>query len=266
MPHELLRGARPAAVEVRRAAGFEWRLAWQPRRRRLSLLLALLPAFLSVLAIVLKLSGIVVVQGTDALAHLVATLYLALLVVILPLLYGTQLVAQEAEARTLVFLLVRPLSRGSLLLGKFLGSWAACSVQLIASLLLTTLLWLGSDHFRDAAPALARLPLFALTLALGALAYGALFTLVGLVFARPALVGLLLALGWENAIPFLPGWIKTLTVRHHLVAFLPADALPPGMRTALAPPPWPAGLAWLLGGAVVALAVSMWLFARRDYP
>jgi hypothetical protein len=266
MPHDWLQGARPALPEIRRAAGFEWHLAWQPRRRRLSLLLALLPVLLTLLALVLKLSGIVVVRGVDALANVVASLYLLILVVILPLLYGTQLVAQEAEARTLVFLLVRPLSRGSLLLGKFLGSWAACSVQLIASLTLTTLLWLGSDRFQDAAATLVRLPLFAAALVLGALAYGALFTLVGLVFSRPALVGLVLALGWENAIPFLPGWIKTLTVRHHLVSFLPAGALPPGMHAALAPPPWPAGLAWLLGGAIFALAASMALFARRDYP
>jgi ABC-2 type transport system permease protein len=266
MPYEGLQGARPALTEVRRAAAFEWRLAWQSRRRRVSLLLGFLPVFLTLLAIGLKVPGIVPVRGVDAITAVLASLYLVLLVVILPLLYGTQLVAQEAEARTLVFLLVRPLSRGSLLLGKFLGSWAACSVQLVVSLALTTLLWLGSDRFQDAAPALARLPLFAATMVLGALAYGALFTLVGLVFSRPALVGLFLALGWENAIPFLPGWIKTLTIRHHLAAFLPATALPPGMHAALAPPSWPVALAWLVGGTAAALLISMWLFARRDYP
>ncbi len=266
MPESWPLRTRSAAADVGRAAAFEWRLAWQPRRSRLSLGLVLLPAILSGLAIALKLSGIVLARGGDALILVVASLYLVILVVILPLLYGTQLVAQEAEARTLVYLLVRPLSRASLLLGKFLGSWAACTVQLVGSLLLTTLLWLAADRFQDAAVPAARLPYFAITLALGALSYGALFTLVGLVFARPALVGLFLALGWENAIPFLPGWIKTLTVRHHLVALLPAGALPPGVHTALAPPPWPFALAWLLGGAIAALAGSMWLFARRDYP
>jgi hypothetical protein len=266
MSHDWLQGARPVALEVRRAAGFEWRLAWQPRRRRLSLVLALLPILLTLLAVALKFAGIVPMRGSDALVYVVAGLYLLLLVVILPLLYGTQLVAQEAEARTLVFLLVRPLSRGSLLLGKFLGSWAACTVLLLGSLVVTTLLWLGADRFQDAAPTLSRLPLLALTLALGTLAYGALFTLVGLVFARPALVGLLLALGWENAIPFLPGWIKTLTVRHHLAAFLSPEALPPGMHTALAPPSWEAGLFWLLAGALCELLLAIALFARRDYP
>lgn len=266
MSHRLHLGASPALVDIRRAARFEWALAWQARRRRLPVLVALLPVLLSLLAVGLKVAGIVVMRGSDALVIVASSLYLLLLVVILPLLYGTQLVAQEAEARTLVYLLVRPLSRGSLLLGKFCGAWAACTALLVGSLLVTELLWLGSDRFQDASPALAHLPRMALTLALGALAYGAIFTLVGLVFARPALVGLALALGWENAIPFLPGWIKTLTVRHHLAAMLPASALPPGVHSALAPPVWGLALSWLLGGAVVALAVSMWLFARRDYP
>ena len=75
-----------------------------------------------------------------------------------------------------------------------------------------------------------------------------------------------LAFGWETAIPFLPGWIKSLTVRYHLAALVPADALPAGMRAGMNPPDVASGLLWLVGGSAVMLAVSVWLFARRDYP
>ncbi len=249
-----------------RAARFEWRLAWQRQRLRLPVALGLLPALVAGVGVLLQRAGIVVVQGSDVLAQIVGTIYVQFLVVLLPLVHGTALVAQEAEARTLVYLLVRPLSRGSLLAGKFLGSWAATALQLVASLAVTAALLLGAEGFAGAGAWAGRLAGLALALVLGSLAYGALFTLVGLVFSRPALVGLFLAFGWESAIPFLPGWIRHLSVRHHLAAVLPSGALPGPMLSAMHPPDPAVGVAWLLGGAALALAAAIGLFARRDYP
>jgi hypothetical protein len=139
-------------------------------------------------------------------------------------------------------------------------------VQLVAALVATGALLQGAEGFAGAADWGTRLPALGATLVLGSLAYGALFTLVGLVFSRPALVGLFLAFGWESAIPFLPGWIRSLTVRHHLAAFVPADALPPGMLAALSPPTPLSALVHLGTGVVLCLAASVWVFARRDYP
>jgi ABC-type transport system involved in multi-copper enzyme maturation permease subunit len=259
-------GERLRGADVAAAAGFQWKLSWQRRKLRGALLLQLLPVVFALLVAGLKLRGRVDVLGTDALSMLLATFYLQILLVVVPLLFGTGLVTRDAEARTLAYLLVRPLSRGSLLAGKFLGSWAAASLALCVSLGLCAVLLLGADRFQDAGPWLGRLPRTGLLLVLGALAYGTLFTLVGLVFPRPALVGLFLAFGWEAAIPWLPGWIKMLTVRHHLAALLPRQSLPSGLLSALDPPSVASGLAWLLIGSVVGLWLAIWVFARRDYP
>jgi hypothetical protein len=129
----------------------------------------------------------------------------------------------------------------------------------------SSILW-ASDGFAGAATWLARLPRVAFVLALGSWAYGALFALVGLVFARPALVGLALAFGWETLIPFLPGTLRVFTIRHHLTAFLPPDLLPAPLRAALDPPSPAVALLWLLCGAALALVAAVIAFARRDYP
>ena len=91
------------------------------------------------------------IGGGDALAALVGTVFVQILVVVIPLVFGTGLVAQDAEARTLVYLLTRPLSRASLLLGKFAGAWAAATVLLWASLAATAAILLGIDGFAGAA-------------------------------------------------------------------------------------------------------------------
>jgi ABC-2 type transport system permease protein len=252
--------------DVWRAAAFEWRLAWSRSRRRTALLLHALPLALAVLIAALRAAGLVTALGTDVLAGIVAAVYMGILIVVIPLVFGTGLVAQEAEARTLVYLLVRPLSRSSLLVGKFFGAWLAATLMSCVSVTLVAAVLLGSDRFADLPAWAVRLPRVWGVLALGGLSYGALFTFVGLVFARPALVGLALAFGWETAIPFLPGSLRLLTVRHHLSAFLPSELLPSAFRIVLSPPSVPAALAWLTLGAVLFMTSATALFARRDYP
>ena len=259
-----LPAVKPA--DVLRAAAFEWRLTWSRSRRRLALLLHALPVVLSVLIAALHAGGLVTALGSDALTGLVATVYVSILIVVVPLVFGTSLVASEAEAHTLVYLLVRPLSRGSLLLGKFGGAWLASTLMSCVSVALSAAILLGIDGFADAGTWIGRLPRVWAVMALGGLAYGALFTLVGLVFSRPALVGLALAFGWETAIPFLPGSLRLFTVRHHLSAFLPPELLPATLRAALGPSSPAVALLWLLGGAAASLTIAIAVFARRDYP
>ena len=253
------------ARHVVRAARFEWQLAWSRSRRRLAFLLYALPVCLAIGVVALHATGIVTTLGSDALTGLVGAVYLQILLVIVPLVFGTGLVAQEAEARTLVYLLVRPLSRGSLLVGKFLGAWIAATLMLCASVLCAAVLLLAIDGFADAGPWVERLVRVFGVVALGTLAYGALFTFVGLVFARPALVGLAVAFGWETAIPFLPGSLRLLTVRHHLVAFLPTDLLPAALRVALAPPTPLMALTWLVVSSALLMAAAVVAFSKRDF-
>ena len=99
MANEWASAARLEPAAVLRAARFEWRLAWQRRRLRLPVALGLLPALVAVIGILLQRAGIVVVQGSDVLSQIVGTIYLQFLVVLLPLVNGTALVAQEAERR-----------------------------------------------------------------------------------------------------------------------------------------------------------------------
>jgi len=256
------RGIR--ADEVGRAARFQWALAWRRRRLGRSLLAAAIPVVLAVLGAALVRSGWVPVRGAEALGQLILAVHIHILLVVIPLQFGTGLIAQEEEARTLPFLLVRPLSRGSLLLGKFLGAWLAASVLLVASLIVSALLLLGADGFDGAAPWAHYLPRFASLLVVGALAYGVLFTLVGLIAARPALVGVFLAFGWENALAYLPGWIKLLTVRHHLVGLMPRAAVPGASWIAIDPPSAFAGTATLIVAALAGLAIAIAVFGRRD--
>jgi len=264
-------GARLRRRDIVAAAALEWRLFWRRRRLRGGIVLAVLPVLLAGLVAVMKTVDWewltpILPRGVDILPLFFVVAYLRVLLVVLPLLLGASLVARDVEAGTLAYLLVRPLSRGSLLLGKCLGAWLIGSTLLAASFTLAALLLLGADGFADAGTPFRQLPAYLVTLVLGCLAYGALFTFVGLVTRRPGLVGLFLAFLWESAIPYLPGLIRSFTVRYHLVALVPDAGLPLGALGAVTAPTIPAALVWLLGGTLVTLALSVVVFATRDYP
>ncbi len=263
-------GARLRRRDIAAATMLEWRLFWRRRRLRAPVVLAVLPVLLAVLVATLKTVDLgwldpVLPRGVD-IVPLFFVGYLRVLLVVLPLLLGAGLVTREVETGTLSYLLVRPLSRGSLLLGKSLGAWLIGSILLGVSWTGAALLLLAADGFDAAGATLLQIPAYLLTLVVGAFAYGALFTLVGLVSRRPGLIGIFLAFGWESAIPFLPGLIRNFTVRFHLVALIPDAGLPLVALGTLAVPSVPAALMWLSGGSCVALAASILVFAHRDYP
>ena len=61
---------------------------------------------------------------------------------------------------------------------------------------------------------------YILIVVLASCAYGGLFILAGLYFKNP-MVPAILFLGWETLTPFLPAFLKSLSVVHYLVSFAP---------------------------------------------
>lgn len=187
---------------------------------------------------------------------------------VLAVFYGTGLIADEVEDKTITYLFTRPIPRASVLLGKYLA-YLVCTVAV--ALPAIVVMWLLLAPIRgslaESFPALAAdLGIVAAGLA----AYGALFALVGATFKRPLLFGLLFVFGWENLALALPGAIRRLAVAHYLQSLvphaLPADSPASMLQAVFANP---ASFAESLVGLVVIVVAGLWLAARavgrREY-
>ncbi|MEO8071161.1 MAG: ABC transporter permease [Acidobacteriota bacterium] len=138
---------------------------------------------------------------------------------VLAVFYGTSLVADEVEDKTITYLFTRPIPRESVLLGKYLA-YLACTIFVV--LPAVVVVWLlivpirGSlgESFIDLAKDLG-------LLAIGLTVYGAVFALVGATFKRPLLFGLMFVFGWETLTMALPGNFKRLTVAYYLQGLVP---------------------------------------------
>src|SRR5579871_5273228 len=136
--------------------------------------------------------------------------------VILSVIFGTGVITQEVEQKTIVYLLTRPVPRWRILLMKY-----------AATVTMTTLtVWLASLCLALATVGAKGLPHCGLSrdlgmLLVGALAYGALFLLVATLLDRPLMFGLLYAFGWESWVSSLPGNFKYLSLMAYLRVLVP---------------------------------------------
>jgi ABC-type transport system involved in multi-copper enzyme maturation permease subunit len=198
---------------------------------RRSLFLALLVGGPVVLAVVSRIVWLLMpsesiringesVGGAAVFGLMIWLLYVRFIVPILGVFYGTALIADEVEDRTITYLFTRPIPRGAVLIGKYLA-YLVCTVLLILpSVVIVYLLIvpLGGGSVAAGFPALlSDLGM----LAAGLAAYGALFAWVGARVRRPLVAGLVFVLGWEPAVLIFPGYLKRLTVAYYLQALVP---------------------------------------------
>lgn len=194
--------------------------------------------------------------------------FIRLAVPVLAVFYGTGLIADEVEDKTITYLFTRPIRREAVFLGKYLA-YLVCTVAVVLPALV--LVWVAisgiGGRFGEGVDDLARdLGI----LVLGLASYGALFGWVGARLRRPLVVGLVFVFGWEVFALALPGYLKVLTVAYHLQALvphaMPADSPMAIMQTFFRESP---GLVQSLGGlaliTLVSLAAGARAAARREY-
>jgi len=209
------------------------------------------------------------VTGAATFGLMIWLLYVRFIVPILGVFYGTALIADEVDDRTLTYLFTRPIPRGAVLVGKYLA-YLACTVLLILPSVVVVyflMVPMGGGSVAATFPALVGdLGM----LAVGLAAYGAVFAWVGARVRRPLVAGLVFALGWEPAVLLFPGYLKRLTVAYYLQSLvphaMPQDSAISVLLQAFAEMP---GLAVSLAALLVITAGTLWAAAKtveaREY-
>jgi ABC-2 type transport system permease protein len=209
------------------------------------------------------------VSGAEMFGLMIWMLYLRFIVPILGVFYGTALIADEVEDRTITYLFTRPIPRGAVLVGKYLA-YLASTLLLVFPTVIVVFLVLVPVGGGSLAAGFPKLLADLGMLGLGLAAYGAVFGWVGARIRRPLVAGLVFALGWEPAVLIFPGYLKQLTVAYYLQALvphaMPADSgLSALLQTFTEVPTVASGVLTLAGLTVGAL----WLAARtvesREY-
>jgi ABC-type transport system involved in multi-copper enzyme maturation permease subunit len=186
-------------------------------------IVALIAAFVELFNLpALRVNG-VRVGGNVIFGTMIWMLYLRVIVPILGVFYGTSLVADEVEDKTITYLFTRPIPRGAVLVGKYLA-YLACTVLIVLPSVMIVyflVMPLGGRGMSGIASGFPSLLEDLGLLALGLAVYGALFAFIGAQFRRPLLFGLFFAFGWEFIVMWIPGYLRRFTVAYYLQSLVP---------------------------------------------
>ena len=207
----------------------------------------------------LRVNG-VRVGGAGIFGMMIWVLFIRFTIPMLGVFYGTSLIADEVDDKTLTYLFTRPVQRGAVLMGKYLAYLVCTTLVVLPSVMIVYFLIVP---FPEIAGSFHLLLVDLGIMALGLAAYGALFGLVGTVLKRPLVVGLVFAFGWEQLALLMPGYMRRFTLAYYIQGLVP-HAMPSDGVTSLIQAVFaesPTIITCLLSLAVV-IVVSL-VFGRR---
>ena len=210
----------------------------------MALVLSLIPAFFAAIYVARPWDVTPNEFAIDLFRELIAPTLLPI-VVLLP---ATAAFGNELEDGTLPYLLMKPVSRLRLVLGKYAAVLLVTVPALLAGLAVTTAI---TAQGPDAGELGRVLLAMAGASAAAAMLLGAVFLLVSLVIPRALLAGMIYIFAWESLLGrFLPG-VRAISSREYALRVfggLLADDLPTASNASLT----------MLAVAVVCLLLAVW--------
>jgi ABC-type transport system involved in multi-copper enzyme maturation permease subunit len=175
-----------------------------PARQTLVLSAAcLLPAGI---ALLLRVIG----SGKEFMDTTGASLTLTGPALLVPIFFAVAAFHEEFESRTIVYLLTRPPSRTTYVIGKFLAAWTCSVVAVLFGILVMTIVCSAGRPEGTYYWALAGK--LAVTAIVQTGLYCSFFMMFGLVLKNPVIAGLAFTFGWEYVVAQIPGRLQYWTL------------------------------------------------------
>jgi hypothetical protein len=187
--------------------------------------------------------------------------YVGFVLPLFTLAYASGAIGTDRESRSLIWLTTRPIPRSAIYLAKFLGMLPWC---LLFSGGGFVALCLAAGHL-----GLEALELYWPAALSATLAFAALFHLIGALFRRPVIVGLVYVFFFEALVAALPGSLKLLSLTFYARSLMYNGAAAAGYPVEMLEVPEAVSTVTasvVLGAATMMItAFGMWLFSRTEF-
>lgn len=179
----------------------------------LALLILLVPAYIGIYATIWPPKDY---EPLVLFADLSLFLYLQFYVLLYSLIYAAPLINEEIEKKTMTYLISRPMKRWEVAVFKYIGFLISINTMFAISVFATYIVFNIHDSFSLFVDNLDMMFYIWLTMMLGSVAYGALFSMTGALFKHPLMIGILFAFIWEVFIVNIGGKFPKVTIMYYL--------------------------------------------------
>jgi len=243
-----------------------YKVGFRKKRTKILFLFSLIPV---VILIIVKIFEIANPHSSLSASHLfyrvALVLYFQMIIGILSVFFGSSIVEEERDSKTIVFLQSKPIPDASVIIGKFMAYVSIIFIMMSSGLILSFLIANINTglNFKDITEIFKYL--FGGLLAI--LAYTSLFTFISTFFNRGVLIGLFFIFGWENIISYMPGSTQKLSIIHYVKSIIPkaSSAKNQVLFFQLQVSSLSSSILTLLGITIVAITLACIIYSNKEY-
>ena len=252
--------------DIRTIYTFFFKTGLRSKMTKLFFFFSFIPAIVFIIFRLVELLNPASQISTSSLfSQIVIPFYFGLFIQILSLFYGSSVLNDEVENQTIIYLTTSPVSKASILIGKFIANFFVSVIIISAGLLLSFVIANFSHLFEIRY--INEFISFVMVAILSILAYSALFTLMGSFLKKSTLIGIFFIFGWEWVVQFLPGTTQKLTISHFVKSLLPSNLLNKGgfLVFKLERSSTAESIAVLIILSILFLGLSAFVFYKKEY-
>jgi ABC-2 type transport system permease protein len=206
---------------IRMVYNITFNQAIRGKKTILMLILTFLPAIFTAYYSIAKPENII---PPNFLLYQITLFYLLFASILVSLFYGTAIVGDEIDNKTIIYLFTRPIPKYTIIIGKFIAYIVGVILIMVPPIIISLLIIatdssLSGNYHNTLDMFSKQLGVIILSL----LVYGSIFTFFGARVKHPMIVGLLFAFGWEKIMLIVPGIIRKFSIVHYLVSLFPVD-------------------------------------------
>jgi len=175
---------------------------------------------------------------------------------VLSLFAGTSIINDEVNNKTLIYLTTKPISKSSILIGKFMANFLISILIMSIGLFLAYTTALKNHNF-------ALMELFSIigVSIISILSYSALFLFFGTILKRPVIIGLIFCFGWEPVTKLIGGNLTKFSFSFYINKLLPRNIL----EYSSFPSSINSSLTSLLMFSLIFILLSTFVFTKKEY-
>ncbi len=193
------------------------------KKAKIFFLLSLIPALILLVAKIIEIANPDArISAQEIFSKVLLIIYIQLLIPVLALLFGSMVINEEVDGKTLIYLTTAPVPKPAIIMGKYVAYILLSAIIVNAGLLLSFVI-INVDQLSR----IYYLKEFLTFVGVGGLAlvaYTAFFALASTLIKRSIIFGLLFIFGWESVVQYFPGTTQKFTIIHYIKSLLPHTA------------------------------------------